>query len=157
MSIILGIDPGTTTTGYGLIQTSGRTRSIIDYGVIHTEPLLEDIEKLLQLFRDITELFTTHSPTVCGVEKLFFTTNQKTAIQVAQARWVILLALSQAWATIHEFTPLQVKQGICGNGRATKKQVQNAVTILYKLEQPPKPDDAADALAIAYLTHLATL
>ena len=154
MSIILGIDPGTTTVGFAVIEKNGRSVSILNYGVITTPPKVDIAIKLLDIAKDLEDLIDTYHPTICGIEKLFFFNNQKTGIDVAQARWVILLILQRKWLCIHEFTPLQVKRGISGNGTAKKEQVQNALKIIFKLEVIPKPDDAADAIAIAYLASL---
>jgi len=154
MSIILGIDPGTTTVGFAVIEKTGRQVSILNYGVITTPPKIDIALKLLDIAKDLEDLIDTYHPTVCGVEKLFFFNNQKTGIDVAQARGAILLTLQKKGIRIHEFTPLQVKRGISGNGTAKKEQVQNALKIIFKLDVIPKPDDAADAIAIAYLASL---
>jgi len=154
MSIILGIDPGTTTVGFAVIEKNGRTVNILNYGVITTPAKMDIALKLMDIAHDLGEIIDTYHPTICGIEKLFFTTNQKTGIDVAQARGAILLTLQQKWVAIREFTPLQVKRGICGNGAAKKEQVQNALKIIFHLDSIPKPDDAADAIAIAYLTSL---
>ncbi|MDD2891920.1 MAG: crossover junction endodeoxyribonuclease RuvC [Candidatus Gracilibacteria bacterium] len=154
MSIILGIDPGTTTVGFAVIEKSGRNVSILNYGVITTPPKISIALKLQDITKDLEDLINTYHPTVCGIEKLFFFNNQKTGIDVAQARGAILLTLQKKGIQIYEFTPLQVKRGISGNGSAKKEQVQNALKIIFKLETIPKPDDAADAIAIAYLASL---
>ena len=154
MSIILGIDPGTTTVGYGIIEVTGNSRIIRDCWVIQTTPKLELSQKLVDIGADLLELIETYHPTICGIEKLYFHTNITTAIDVAQSRWAIMLCLAQKGIHIHEYTPLQVKKGICGNGHAPKAQVQNALRLIFWLEEIPKPDDAADALAIAYITSL---
>lgn len=153
--IILGIDPGTATTGYAVIQKAkNNSYMILDFGVINTDKHISDAERLLVLFSDLSEIIKKHKPDRAGVEKLFFTTNQKTAITVAQARGTVLLALEQHTIPIHEFTPLQVKSTICGYGSADKKQVQYMVKQTFKLDKIPKPDDAADALAIALCAGL---
>lgn len=154
MSIILGIDPWTTTVGFALIEQTGRTVRILNYGVVTTPPKMDIALKLMDIAQDIEGLIDTYHPTVCGIEKLFFFNNQKTGIDVAQARGAILLTLQKKWIRIYEFTPLEIKKGICGNGTAKKEQIQNALKIVFKLDAIPKPDDAADALAIAYLTSL---
>ncbi len=154
MSIILGIDPGTTTVGFAVIESSGRKVTILNYGVITTLPKLDIATKLYDIAKDLEDLIDTYHPTSCGIEKLFFFNNQKTGIDVAQARGAILLILQRKWILVHEFTPLQVKRGISGNGTAKKEQVQNALKIIFKLDTIPKPDDAADAIAIAYLASL---
>ena len=155
MSIILGIDPGTTTVGYGIIEITGNKRTILDCGVIKTTPKIELSLKLLDINADLLHLIEKYRPEVCGIEKLFFHTNVTTGIDVAQSRGAILLCLAQKGIRIREYTPLQVKKGICGNGRAPKAQVQNALRLICGLKDIPNPDDAADALAIAYITSLA--
>lgn len=154
MSIILWIDPGTTTVGYGVIEVIENKRKILDCWVIKTLPKIELSQKILDIHDDLIELIQEYRPTLCGIEKLFFYTNVTTGIDVAQSRWAILLCLGQKGIAIQEYTPLQVKKGICGNGRAPKTQVQNALRLIFGLTEIPKPDDAADALAIAYITSL---
>ena len=110
--------------------------------------------KILDIVTDLSGLIEKYQPDICGIEKLFFLNNQKTGIDVAQARGAIVYILTKKGIPIVEYTPLQVKRGICGNGAAVKKQVQNTLKILFGLDAIPKPDDAADALAIAYLTGL---
>lgn len=154
MSIILGIDPGTTTVGFAVIEKIGRKVSILNYGIITTQAKIDIALKIVDIVRDLEDLIDIYRPTVSGIEKLFFLNNQKTGIDVAQARGAILLTLQKRWIRIHEFTPLQVKRGISGNGTAKKEQVQNALKIIFKLDAIPKPDDAADAIAIAYLASL---
>lgn len=148
--IILGIDPGTATTGYGVISSKTKdVFEVLDYGVIATKKPDTDSRRLEILSADINELIKKYEPDRMGVEKLFFTTNQKTAMGVSQARGVVLLAAEQHKLPIFEFTPLQVKSIICGYGKAEKKQVQFMVQKTFGLSSIPKPDDAADALAIA--------
>lgn len=154
MSIILGIDPGTTTIGFAVIEKIGREVSILNYGIISTPPKIDIALKLLDIAKDLEDIVDTYRPTVCGIEKLFFFNNQKTGIDVAQARGAILLILQKKGISICEFTPLQVKRGVSGNGTAKKEQVQNALKMIFRLETIPKPDDAADAIAIAYLASL---
>ena len=154
MSIILGVDPGTTTIGFAVIRTQGQNREVIDAWIIHTTPKIPLVEKLQEIDADIRELVRTYKVERAGVETLIFATNQTTGIAVAESRGVILLALASLGVEILEFSPLEVKKGICGNGRATKVQVQNAVKMLYHLKELPKPDDCADAMAIAYVTGL---
>ncbi len=133
----------------------GNKRNILNFGVIHTTPKLDAHLKLLDIERDLSELIEMYKPSACGIEKLFFFKNQKTVIDVAQSRGVLIHTIAKHGIPIYEYTPLQVKKGICGNGVATKLQVQNALKILFGLNEIPKPDDAADALAIAYITSLA--
>lgn len=148
---ILGIDPGTATTGFGIISKTTKSREfeLVDFGVISTDKKLSDAERLEILANDVEQLIKKYTPNAVGVEKLFLTTNQKTVMTVSQARGVVLLICQKAKIPIFEFTPLQVKSFICGYGKAEKKQVQYVVQKTFKLKTPPKPDDAADALAIA--------
>jgi crossover junction endodeoxyribonuclease RuvC len=154
MSIILGIDPGTTTVGYAVLSLDAGVRTIVTLGVIHTTPKLDLSLKLLDVVTDLTTLIETYHPRVAGVERLFFGSNITTAIDVAHGRGVILHTLAQHGVLIREINPMEVKKGICGNGRAPKIQVQNALKLLFRLEDIPRPDDAADALAIAYIASL---
>jgi crossover junction endodeoxyribonuclease RuvC len=152
--IFLGIDPWTATTGFAFLEKEGRSIRVLEYGVISTPAGLSLAERLLLIARDLRELLDTYSPTVAGIERLFFLRNVTNGIDVAQARGVVLYTLVERWIQLVEFTPLQVKQGIAGNGFAKKPQVQKALQMILKLAEIPKPDDAADALAIAYLTSL---
>ncbi|MBL8029672.1 MAG: crossover junction endodeoxyribonuclease RuvC [Candidatus Doudnabacteria bacterium] len=149
--IILGIDPGTATTGYGIIESHKKSGEfkLVDFGVIETKKTLSDAERLKILGDDIKDIIKKYSPEAVGVEKLFFTSNQKTAITVAQARGVALYICQTNSLPVLEYTPLQVKNFICGYGKAEKKQVQYMVQKTFKLKKIPKPDDAADALAVA--------
>ena len=146
---ILGIDPGTATTGFGLITKEGPKLTKVDCGVISTSKDLDMPERLSILYDDLQEIIKAHRPDVVVVEKLFFTNNITTAMTVSQARGVVLLVAEQNSIRIAEYTPLQVKMAVSGYGKATKKQVQEMVKKILKLEVIPKPDDAADALAIA--------
>ncbi len=150
--IILGIDPGTATTGFGVIRATGMKRELVDCGVISTPKDLPHNQRLLMLHLDLAELIAHHKPERAGVEKLFFASNVTTAMSVGEARGVVLLTLEQAKVPLVEFTPLQVKQATTGYGQATKQQIQQMVMKLLKLQTIPKPDDAADALAIALAT-----
>ena len=156
MSIILWIDPWTTTIWYALIERNGTNFSLKDYGVIETLPKLELSKKLLEIGRDIQNIIKQYTPDVVSVEKLYFTTNVKTGIDVAHARWVILYEVEKSWLTLLEYTPLQVKKAITSNGQANKKQLQNAIKILFWLTDIPKPDYAADAIWLAYMGTLNT-
>lgn len=147
--IILGIDPGTATTGYGLIEEKAGNISLIDFGVILTKPDKTLEQRLEILYDQLGDIIDEYNPDEIAVEELFFTNNAKTAMAVGQARGVILLATQKAGIPMSEYTPNQVKNGICGYGAADKKQVQKMVQMLLKLAEVPKPDDAADALAIA--------
>jgi crossover junction endodeoxyribonuclease RuvC len=147
---ILGIDPGTATTGYAVIRKmKDNSFQVVDFGVIKTKKTLSDSARLSELQKDLKGIITKHKPTIAGVEKLFFETNVRTAMTVSQARGVVLLTLEQNKVALAEFTPLQVKSMICGYGKAEKKQVQLMVQKTFNLKTLPKPDDAADALGIA--------
>ena len=148
--LVLGIDPGIAITGYGLIQTGDRNNyQPVDFGVITTEPGLPDSERLAILFDALNDLLDNHKVETGAVEKIFFQKNVKTAFSVGQARGVTLLALSKNKIPISEYTPNEVKQTVCGYGNADKKQVQRMVQTLLALDDIPRPDDAADALAVA--------
>jgi crossover junction endodeoxyribonuclease RuvC len=146
---ILGIDPGTATTGFGLITKEGPKLTKLDCGVISTPKDLEMSERLNILYKDLQQIIKSHKPDAMAVEKLFFTNNITTAMTVSQARGIVLLVASQNNIPIAEYTPLQVKMSATGYGKATKKQVQEMIKKILKLDDIPKPDDAADALAVA--------
>lgn len=152
--IILGIDPWLAIVWFALLEKEGRTIRVIEYGVIETKPGISFSDRLIQIGQDLREIIDTYHPTICGIERLFFLRNVTNGIDVAQARGVIVHTIATLGIPLIEFTPLQVKQGIAGNGFAKKPQVQKSLMILLKLSEIPKPDDAADALAIAYLTCL---
>lgn len=157
--IILGIDPGTATTGFGLIKQHKLDKTkfeIIEFGVITTPKTDSDQKRLKTLFDDLTYLIKKHKPQKIGVEKLFFENNQKTAMTVSQARGIVMLTAEIHNLETYEYTPLQVKNILCGYGKADKKQVQFMVKQTFGLKQTPKPDDAADALAIALCTAWGT-
>ena len=147
--IILGIDPGLATTGYGVVKKEGNSFKLIDYDTITTSSDRTDVDRLSQLYEELLSLIDKYNPEHIAVEELFFNKNVKTAIRVGQARGVILLAGAQQSINVAEYTPLQVKQAVVGYGRASKQQVQQMVKALLNLEKIPKPDDAADALAIS--------
>jgi len=147
--IILGIDPGTAITGYGLIEEKSGKLALVDCGAIITEPKMTLEQRLERLYDQLEDLIDEYNPDEIAVEQLFFSTNVKTAMAVGQARGVILLATQKAGVPMSEYTPNQVKNGICGHGGADKKQVQKMVQMILKMKEIPKPDDAADALAIA--------
>lgn len=146
---ILGIDPGLATIGYALVDKETNHFDVLEYGVIKTSPEKDNIERLEIIHKNIQELIEEFEPQQMAVEELFFNKNAKTAILVGQARGVILLAGSQAGITVAEYTPLQIKQAVVGYGRADKMQVQQMVKSLLNLSELPKPDDAADALAVS--------
>ena len=146
---IMGIDPGTAITGFGLVEQEGSRLHLLDFGVIRTEPGIPDAERLLQIHREVGALLKNYRPDVLAIEELFFNKNSRTVLAVGQARGVVMLAAAQAELRVEEYTPLQVKMAVVGYGRAEKKQVQEMVKVLLGLPRPPKPDDAADALAVA--------
>jgi crossover junction endodeoxyribonuclease RuvC len=148
--LVLGIDPGIAITGYGFIRTDNRNEyECLDYGVVTTSAKLSDAERLSILYDELSHLIRVHHPDTSAVEKLFFQKNVKTAIAVGQARGVAMLTLAQAKLPVIEYTPNEIKQTVCGYGNAGKSQVQRMVQTLLRLEEIPKPDDAADALAVA--------
>ena len=146
--IILGIDPGTAIIGYGVID-SNRKLELIDYGCIKTSADLSTADRLVILNKELEKLLKKYKPDAVAVEDIFFFKNLKTAIKVSQARGVILLTIAHLKIPIYEFTPLQIKQAVACYGRAEKVQVQRMVKTLLNLKDIPKPDDAADALAVA--------
>ena len=147
--IILGIDPGYAIVGWGVVEyNNGRFRTL-GYGSIQTPAGMPTVERLERIYIGMNELIKKYKPDEMAVEELFFNTNSKTAIVVAEARGIILLSAKVNGVNISEYTPLQVKQAVVGYGRAEKKQVITMVTSLLNLPAPPKPDDTADALAIA--------
>ena len=147
--IIIGIDPGTAITGYGIIENKAGELKAIDYGCILTKPSLTTAERLKETDSKFVKLIKEHKPEKVAVEDIFFFKNAKTIIKVSQARGVILFRASKMMIPVFEHTPLQVKQSVTGYGRADKNQVQQMVKAILKLKETPKPDDAADALAIA--------
>lgn len=154
--IVLGIDPGTARTGYGLVrETVAGDLAMVACGVIETPAGMPAEKRLLQLYDRINQLLLLHPPDYGAVEKLFFQRNVTTAIAVGQARGVVMLALAQAKVRVAEYNPMDVKQAVVGYGGAEKNQVQQMVRALLNLEEIPKPDDAADALAVA-ICHVHT-
>jgi len=153
---ILGIDPGTGILGFGIVDFDVRGRAtLVDGGVIRTPVKQADNERLLTIYEELSEIITTHKPEIMAVEKLFFSQNVTTAMSVSQARGVVLLAGEQNGLKLFEYTPQQIKQAVTGYGKADKKQVQEMVKIILRLQEVPKPDDCADALAVA-ITHSMT-
>lgn len=146
---IIGIDPGYAIVGVGVIEYKNSRFTTLDYGAITTKANTDFAFRLKVIYDDFTQIVNQYKPDAIAIEKLFFTTNQKTAIDVAQARGIILLVASQNNIPCYEYTPLQVKQSVVGYGKAIKSQVIEMTTKLLKLKQKPKPDDVADALAIA--------
>lgn len=149
---ILGIDPGTATTGFGVIEHHNGKLKFVDAGVIVTPPEHSMPARLSEIYAGLKEIIAHHQPDCMAVELLYFATNVTTAITVGQARGVVLLAASEAGLEVGEYTPLQVKQAVTGYGKADKKQIQEMVRVILGLDGIPKPDDAADGLAIA-ITH----
>lgn len=147
--IVLGIDPGTAATGYGLVERTGSRLRAIDYGCLETLPTQPPAVRLLLIHQAIVELIETHRPTLLGVERLFFNRNVQTAFAVGQARGVVLLAAAQAGLPVFEYGPHEVKMAVTGYGRAGKDQVQRMVQVVLGMPSLPRPDDAADALAVA--------
>lgn len=145
----MGIDPGTAITGYGLISQEGNHLKRIDFGVIRTTPDQPMASRLHTIYQGLSALIRGYRPGAVAVEELFFNKNVRTALAVGQARGVSLLAAAQAGLEIVEYTPLQVKIAVTGYGRAEKAQIQEMIRVLLCLPEVPKPDDAADALAIA--------
>lgn len=153
--IILGIDPGIAIVGYGVVRSERGNHEVVDYGVINTPKERTTPERLKMIADGLATLIDKFKPDAIAVEELFFATNAKTAITVAEARGVILLTAITKCNQLFEYTPMQIKQAITGYGRADKKQMQSMVKMLLKLATIPRPDDAADALAVA-LTHAQT-
>lgn len=147
--MILGVDPGTATTGWGIIKKEGQKYTLLDFGHISTPAKTPLHDRLDTIFEELTEVIEKANPDHVAVEELFFAANSKTAIAVGQARGVILLAAKKKGLSIFEYTPLEVKMALTGYGRADKNQIQQMVKALLSLSCVPKPDDAADALAIA--------
>ncbi len=152
--LVLGIDPGTATTGYGLVrETADNSYEVVDYGVISTPAGMLAEKRLIMLYDKLKEILLLHRPEECAVEKLFFQRNVTTALAVGQARGVTLLAMAQQDLPVAEYTPLEIKQAVTGYGGADKRQIQMMVQAMLQLAELPRPDDAADALAVA-LCHL---
>ena len=147
--IILGIDPGYAIVGYGIIEYLGNHFNVLNYGAVLTSSKIPFEERLLQIYNELDVLMKQYVPEALSIEKLFFNNNQKTVIDVSQARGVILLVARQNNIPIFEYTPLQVKQSVVGYGRANKNQVQEMTKMILHLKKIPKPDDTADALAMA--------
>ena len=154
--LALGLDPGTATTGYGLVRLAPDGGLLaVKFGVITTPKNTPAPERLLTLYDQLQALLHEHNPETVAVEKLFFQRNVTTALAVGQARGVMLLALARAGLEVFEYTPNEIKQAVAGYGSADKRQVQEMVRVLLALDDIPRPDDAADALAVA-ITHLNT-
>lgn len=150
---IIGIDPGIAITGFGIIEIIKNKPQAIGYGAIKTPSDLKTSKRLLMISENLETVLKNYQPTICGIEKLFFSKNVKTAMQVSEARGVILCSLEKYTIPYYEYSPTQIKLSILGNGQAEKKQVQFMTKELLKLKSIPKPDDTADALAIAICHH----
>jgi len=146
---ILGIDPGTTMMGWGLIEKSGASVKPLKYGCVKTPPNSERTDRLIHIFNSLCDIIKKNQPSEVAVEELFFFKNHKTVISVAEARGVAIVAAKKFGLPVFEYTPLQVKQALTGYGRADKAQMQEMVRLTCKLKECPRPDDAADALAVA--------
>lgn len=150
--IVLGIDPGTAMTGYGIVSREGSLLRAVDFGCFQTIPDRELPDRLRMIHQAVTELIERHAPACVGVERLFFNRNVQTAFAVGQARGVVLLAAAQHGLPVFEYGPHEVKIAVTGYGRAPKQQVQRMVQVVLGLDALPRPDDAADALAVAICT-----
>lgn len=146
---ILGIDPGTAICGWGLVEKSGSKFKMLEYGAIETHKSMEHCDRLHIIYKELSAIIKKTQPEAIAVEELFFFKNVKTVIAVAEARGVVTVAARENKIPFFEYTPLQVKQALVGYGRADKNQVQQMVKIILSLKEIPKPDDAADALAVA--------
>ena len=147
--IIIGIDPGYAIVGIGVVEYVGNKCRTLEYNAITTPAGMPTVERLKKIYTEMTMYIDKYKPNAVAIEELFFNSNQKTAINVAQARGVLLVAVANKNVPISEYTPLQVKQSVTGYGRADKKQIQSMVKMILGLNVIPKPDDAADALALA--------
>jgi len=145
---VLGLDPGTATTGWAILEEKNGCVKALAYGHISTSPKKAESERLLEIAQDLRKILKKYRPTEAGIEKIFFFKNQKTVIPVGQARGVLLLTLAEKNVSIFSYTPLQVKQAVTGYGKAEKRQVQEMVKKILNLKTIPKPDDTADAIAI---------
>lgn len=147
--IILGLDPGTATTGFGVIKFENGEPQLLDYGVISTSKSDTLATRLQQISKDLSEIIQLWKPNHIAIEELFFSKNVKTAMHVAHARGAMMQNLSQNGYQIHEYKPQHIKEAVCGYGRAEKKQMQKMVSLILKMDHIPRPDDAADALGVA--------
>ena len=151
---ILWIDPWTTTIGFAIVDKNWMKNNIVDYWVFSTTPKMDLSVKLLEIWMDMKQIIDQFKPDIISIEKLFFQTNLKTWIDVAHARWVIMYECIKADVKIVEYTPLQVKKAITWNGKCNKLQLQNAIKMIFNMDEIPKPDDAADAIWLAYMWSL---
>ncbi len=155
--LILGLDPGFAITGYGLVNSVSNHLTVIKYGAITTPAGMPFTARLLAIRNGLEEIIKEYRPDAAAIEELFFNSNTTTAIKVAQGRGVAVETLAENKIPVYEYTPLQVKMTVAGYGRADKKQIQQMVKIMLKLDSIPKPDDAADALAISICHSLSAL
>lgn len=147
---VIGLDPGSAITGFGILEENhDHSLKVIDYGVLRTTPDMAVADRLQSLYEQLNELLVLHKPQSGAVENLFFQRNVSTAITVGQARGVLMLALAQAGISVAEYNPMEIKQAVAGYGKADKQQMQQMVKMLLGLKSVPRPDDAADALAVA--------
>ena len=150
--IVLGIDCGLATTGWGVLNSRGGNRSplMVEYGTIKTEAGNRVEDRIGKIYDETTSIIKKHKPHCVAIESLFYFKNQKTVMSVGQARGVVILAASKNHLETYDYTPLQVKQAVTGYGKATKEQIQKMIKVILNLKEIPKPDDAADALAVSY-------
>lgn len=149
MRTVIGIDPGLASTGWGVVRFDGSRFIHVGHGVVKTDPDMPLSQRLLKIHKEIRKVLARHAPSEAGIEELFFSKNASSAMQVAQARGVVLLALGQRDMTVGYYSPQQVKQAVIGRGKADKAQVQRLVSVVLGLDSIPAPDHAADALAVA--------
>ena len=150
MKVILGIDPGLASTGYGVIRCSGSRFRCLAHGTVRTSPREGMGERLIQIHQGIMDIIKTYNPEEAGIETVYFSKNSKSAIPVAQARGVVLYTLASQGVPFAEYTPLELKQAVVGNGRVEKVQVQQMLKMIFNLTELPRPDHASDALAAAF-------
>ncbi len=156
MLIVLGIDPGLASTGFGVVRKDGNILSVLEYGVIRTLPGKKVSDRLKDIYAGLNSLFDRYPIDQVAIEKIFFNTNLKTVVNVSEARGVALLVVSQRGKELFEYTPLEAKKALLGSGRASKREVQFAVQNILAMKKKPTPDDAADGIALA-LCHIYTL
>lgn len=149
--IVIWIDPWTTTVWYAIVEKIWSDKKLLDYWVIETTPKIPFEDKILEIVNDLEDLIKKYNPEKWVIEKLYFATNTKTAIDVAGARWAIIYKLKSLWLKLEHYTPLELKSAICSNWKANKLQLQKAIQIFFWLKNIPKPDDAADAIWLAYM------
>lgn len=150
---VLGIDPGTAIVGWGVVEGEGQDLALVEYGVIRTPANTPLAERVRHIYDEMVAILERFEPHGVGIEQLFFARNVSTALPVAHARGVLLLAIHQHGLPLAEFTPMQIKQAVTGYGNADKQQMQQMVRLLLGLAEPPRPDDAADAVAVALCYH----